>query len=118
MRRFSSFLSLLLAIASGTRALDASIFTFNSSSPWQNAGCAVLSDDIAQHLLELRMNVPTASALGRWDHNTIELLNRYGGPQSPLFGSKVDRQHIARSLLVIEGIDTEVGMSHIFSMSF
>ncbi|KAF7593889.1 hypothetical protein BBP40_010700 [Aspergillus hancockii] len=109
MRQLSSFFSVSLAITSGTRALDASIFTFDSFPPWQNAGAAVLSDDMAQHLLELRMNVPTASTLEKWDQNTVELLDRYGGPQRPLFGSNVGHQHTSRSLLVIEGIDAEVG---------
>ncbi|GAB1198237.1 hypothetical protein APSETT444_007550 [Aspergillus pseudonomiae] len=109
MYRLTRFLSLALAVASGTRALDASIFTFDPSSPWQNTKTPVITDDVARHLLELRMNVPTASVLGKWDQDIVEVLDRYGGVPRPLFGSDIDYKDATRSLVILEGI--EVGLA-------
>lgn len=112
MRQVLSFLSLSLAIIPRTRALDASIFTF-SPSPWQNSKAPLINDDAAQHLLELRMNLPTASALGGWDQDTVDLLDRYGGAPSSLFGYDVDRKVITRNLIIFEGIDIGAGGSSV-----
>ncbi|KAE8130741.1 hypothetical protein BDV38DRAFT_48731 [Aspergillus pseudotamarii] len=109
MHRLTSFLSLSLAIASGTRALNASIFTFSPSPPWQNTKTTMVTDDIARHLLELRMNVPTASALGKWDQDLVELLDTYGGTPRPLFGVDIDNKDVTRSLVILEGIGAGLG---------
>ncbi|KAE8411882.1 hypothetical protein BDV36DRAFT_72135 [Aspergillus pseudocaelatus] len=109
MHGLTSFLSLSLAIASGTRALNASIFTFSPSPPWKNTKTTMVTDDIARHLLELRMNVPTASALGKWDQDLVELLDTYGGTPRPLFGGDVDNKDVTRSLVILEGIGAGLG---------
>ncbi|OGM39966.1 hypothetical protein ABOM_011250 [Aspergillus bombycis] len=111
MHRLTRFLSLSLAVASGTRALDASIFTFDPSSPWQNTKAPVITDDVARHLLELRMNVPTASTLGKWDQDIVELLDRYGGLPRPLFGGDIDYKDVTRSLVILEGLELGLGSS-------
>ncbi|KNG80631.1 hypothetical protein ANOM_010355 [Aspergillus nomiae NRRL 13137] len=111
MYPLTRFLSLALAVASGTRALDASIFTFDPSSPWQNTKTPVITDDVARHLLELRMNVPTASVLGKWDQDILEVLDRYGGVPRPLFGSDIDYKDATRSLVILEGIEVGLGSS-------
>ncbi|KAE8376176.1 hypothetical protein BDV26DRAFT_242160 [Aspergillus bertholletiae] len=111
MHRLTSFLSLSLAIASGTRALDASIFTFGPSSPLQIATAPVITNDIARHLLELRMSVPTASPLGWRDQDVIELLDKYGGVPRPLFGDDIDYKDVTRSLVIFEWIGTDFGPS-------
>ncbi|KAB8267383.1 hypothetical protein BDV30DRAFT_231664 [Aspergillus minisclerotigenes] len=109
MHRLTSLLSLSLAIASGTKALDASIFTFGPSPPWQNIKTPVVTDDVARHILELRMNVPTVSALGKWDQDIVELLDRYGGAPHSLFGGDIDYKDVTRSLVILEGIGAGLG---------
>ncbi|KAE8348253.1 hypothetical protein BDV28DRAFT_153035 [Aspergillus coremiiformis] len=110
MRQAISFLS-LSAIVAGTSALDASIFTFSPSSSRENARASVITDHAAQHLLKLRMNMPTASLLGGWDQDTVGLLDRYSGAASPLFGCDINHKDVTRILVIFEGIDAEVGSS-------
>ncbi|KAE8147575.1 hypothetical protein BDV25DRAFT_160111 [Aspergillus avenaceus] len=109
MRGFRVFLGLSLAIASRTRASDAHIFTFNPPTPWQYPQASVVSEDVAQRLLELRMNVPIASALGDLDQDTIELLNTYGGPPSNLFDVNAESKDVTKNLVIVDGVECDIG---------
>lgn len=56
------------------------------------------------------MNVPTVSALGKWDQDIVELLDRYGGARHSLFGGDIDYKDVTRSLVILEGIGAGLGM--------
>ncbi|KAA8642179.1 uncharacterized protein ATNIH1004_011120 [Aspergillus tanneri] len=107
MRLILNILALLVGIASGHKAFNATIFTLDQSFYPQDWSL-VLSDDVVQRLLELRMGLSSTSALKESDEDTVELLNKFGGLPTPLFSSDTDKSGFRRNLLILEGLEAGV----------
>ncbi|KAJ5394099.1 uncharacterized protein N7487_011740 [Penicillium crustosum] len=112
MRWVSAFLALALTGALQANALDATIFTFPSkttnslsASPQQQT----ISEDEARLVLELRMKSSVASVLGVVDADTVHYLNQFAQDDFTLFGGATGESAPKKSILILEGINQEVG---------
>ncbi|KAL4889146.1 hypothetical protein BDV59DRAFT_187279 [Aspergillus ambiguus] len=105
-----SVLALSVTASLASRACGASVFAFDSYSSWGNLDSPVISDDTAKRLLELRMEAPM-STLGTVDHDTVELLNTFGGSPTPLFSTSSGSDESTKNLLIVRGVDSQVASS-------
>ncbi|KKK12628.1 hypothetical protein ARAM_002261 [Aspergillus rambellii] len=110
MRLLSSCFTLLAATALGTNALEASVFTFDSTNDGSISKTTVISDSTLRQLLELRTQSSTLSTLGQPDESTLKLLSNLGGASSPLFSVPLG-DGLNNVLVMIEAITDEVESS-------
>lgn len=112
MRWVSTFFALALTGALQANALDATIFTFppkTASLPIADSDRHAVSEDEARLVLELRMKSPVASVLGGVDGNTVNRLNHFAQDDLTLFGGATGGIAPKKSILILDGIDQEVG---------
>lgn len=108
MRHLSSLLLSATAVL-GANAFDASIFTFDSNRQAQHLKDPSVLDDVAPSLLALRTNSDDGLALERSDQETVGALNQLGGMPAPLFGEFGDSGNQGRYLIILEGVNQELG---------
>lgn len=108
MRRIYSLLHLPLIAAIGADAFDASIFKSDSYREPSIPRNPAVADATVRRLVELRVAPPDVPTLGTADEETVELLNRFGGAQLPLFGS-IPENEGQKTTIVLEGIAPETG---------
>lgn len=112
MRWVSAFLALALTGALQANALDATIFTFPSKTATSLSGSLqqqTISEDEARLVLELRMKSSVASVLGMVDADTVHHLNQFAQDDFTLFGGAAGGIALKKSILILEGVDQEVG---------
>lgn len=105
MRWSSRLLALAVTGALGASAFDASLFTFHL----QDAQDSV-SEDVAQLILELRTQSSLAAVVGKMETETADQLNQFVRSDGMLFGGADGYDAPKRSLVLLEGIDAQVGM--------
>lgn len=105
----SKLLALAVTGALGAQALEASIFKLPSEQR-HNDNPNTISEDVARAILELRLESSQASVLGGVDTDTVERLNHLSGAQSALFGGLNGAEAPKKSLLILEGLEHQVGM--------
>lgn len=104
MRWSSRLLALAVTGALGASAFDASLFTFHQD------GQDSVSEDVAQLILELRTKSSLAAVLGKMETGTADQLNQFVRSDGMLFGGADGHDAPMRSLVLLEGIDGQVGM--------
>jgi hypothetical protein len=105
MRWSSRILALAVTGALGTSAFDASLFAFDPQ-----VGQDSVSEEVALRILELRTQSSLASVLGKMDTKTADQLNQFARSDITLFGSADGHDTPKKSLVLLEGIDEQVGM--------
>ncbi|CAL5868832.1 uncharacterized protein PFLUO_LOCUS3059 [Penicillium psychrofluorescens] len=103
MRWSSRLLALAVTGALGASAFDASLFTFHQD------GQDSVSEDVAQLILELRTKSSLAAVLGKMETGTADQLNQFVRSDGMLFGGADGHDAPMRSLVLLEGIDGQVG---------
>ena len=111
MQQLFNILALSVAIVSGTRTPEALVLTFGDSYLPHKLKASGVSDNVVQRIIDLRMGSEISLTLGRADQDTIEILNDLGGSPAPLFGLTSELDNPTRDLLVLEGVEPEIGMS-------
>ncbi|KAJ5612409.1 hypothetical protein N7510_005603 [Penicillium lagena] len=104
MRWSSRILALAVTGALGASAFDASLFTFHLQD-----GQEAVSEDVAHLILELRTKSSLAAVLGKMETETADQLNQFVQSDGTLFGGADDHDAPKRSLVLLEGIDGQVG---------
>lgn len=104
-------LKVLLAagIASSVNAvgLEAPVYYFNrdSNSSSGRFPAASVEPSAARLLLAHRLDLSQYHSLGNVDDSTLQLLNRFGGANPPLFSEDEDVTQREKLLVVVEGVD-------------
>ena len=110
MQRLLNILAFSVAVVSGTQTPEALVLTFGDTHLPHSIKSSAISGLMAQQILDLRMETDTLSSGGP-DQDTIETLNDLGGRPVPLFSPGSEADELKRNLLVLEGLDPEIGMT-------
>jgi hypothetical protein len=112
MHHITTLLFLTSFIVSEARAHGGFIYTFDSNLQFKPSRGISLSEDSTKLVLERRITSTTeSSSLGLLGEEVIEVLDRFGGLQTPLFGS-AEGDEVSRKLLIVcHGVDSATGLS-------
>ncbi|OXV07696.1 hypothetical protein Egran_04541 [Elaphomyces granulatus] len=107
MNHITTLLFLTSFIVSEARAHGGFIYTFDSNLQLKPSRGISLSEDSTKLVLERRITSTTeSSSLGLLGEEVIEVLDRFGGLQTPLFGS-AEGDEVSRKLLIVcHGVDS------------
>ncbi len=116
MHLVSKLLALAATSALGAHAFETSIFTFPSNDN-QNGHTTserrTVSEDVAELILELRIQSSLQSVLGRVETDIVDRINEFSGAQYALFGADGNHATQRRSMILLEGVNQAVGMSEV-----
>jgi hypothetical protein len=112
MRQTANLFALSLVAGLGANAYDALVYTFDRQPQLFSSHGAAVPQDAAKLILERRMMLQS-SLLGSADDELVGYVDHFGGQQQSLFGLSQDHNDPRRQLLVFEGVDHELGLSHL-----
>lgn len=109
MHHITALLFLASSIASKAKAHGGFIYTFDSNPRLQSSRGISLSEDSTKLVLERRIASTESSSLGALSEEVVELLDRFGGLQAPLFGGAEGDESSRKLLIVCHGVDSATG---------
>ena len=107
MRVLKVLLSAGIASSVNAGGLEAPVYIFDRDSNPSSGSSPAASVDpsAARLLLAHRLDLSQYHSLGNVDDFTLQLLNRFGGTNPPVFSEDEDVNRREKLLVVVEGVD-------------